>query len=80
MPPDKPFIEHCRAAIKILMQYERLASKYRVRINPERLSELNRLRDNGQITVYHLPGTLRVAFPGEFIAKTLGEIRKLCEM
>ncbi len=74
-PPDL-----CRKAIKILTQYERLARDLGRSLPPNRLAELNRLRDAGEITINHLPGSLRREFPGQFVDMTLSAIRVLCGM
>jgi len=73
-------IKACRTAIKILTQYERLASERGIHLPPNRLAELNRLRDAGKIKIGDLPATLQREFPNEFAGMTLEEIRKLCGM
>jgi len=70
----------CNKAIKILTQYERLARKYGSNIGGKRLTELNRLRDTGKITINDLPATFKREFPGQFNDMTLDQIRNLCGM
>lgn len=74
----QPSRQECQTAIKLLTQYERLASKLQKSILEERLAELNRLRDAGSITLDDLPGILRHRFPGILSDMTLEEIRQLC--
>jgi hypothetical protein len=79
--PTPPPPDLCRTAIKILTQFERLAQKYGLNLSPRRIEELNRLRDSGQITINHIPGSLRDPFPlGTFGEMTLAAIRLLCGM
>jgi hypothetical protein len=68
----------CRAAIKLLEQFERLARKYGVKVPPKRLKELNKLRDAGKIKSSDLPAKLRSVFPGEFAGMTLEAVRDKC--
>lgn len=75
LPPDP---DKCETAIKILTQYERLAQKLGKDLPRNRIEELNRLRDAGQIQIAHLPGSLRELFPGEWSDLTLAAIRALC--
>jgi hypothetical protein len=78
-PPPPPDL--CKKAIKILTQYERLAEKFGLKLPASRIQELNRLRDSEQITINHLPGSLRGEFPlGTFGDMTLAAIRGLCKM
>ncbi|MEM7535551.1 MAG: hypothetical protein AAF639_25470 [Chloroflexota bacterium] len=72
---DRKELHKCRQAIKILEQYERLAEKQAAKIPPDRLADLNQLRDTGLITVGHLPASLHKKFPSEFNKMTLAEIR-----
>jgi hypothetical protein len=44
----------CQKAIKLLTQYERLANKLNSSLSPSRIQELNRMRDDGSITVNNL--------------------------
>ena len=74
-PPDRG---HCKRAIKILEQYERLAGKRRIKLSAARIQELNRLRDAGVIKSTDLPAKLRPKFPGEFAGLTLAAIRQAC--
>ena len=69
-------LHKCRQAIKILEQYERLAEKQAAKIPPNRLTNLNLLRDTGMLTINHLPGSLHKKFPREFQNMTLAEIRE----
>ena len=69
-------LQKCRQAIKILEQYERLAEKQAAKIPPNRLTNLNLLRDTGMLTINHLPGSLHKKFPREFQNMTLAEIRE----
>jgi hypothetical protein len=69
---------HCKRAIKVLEQYERLARKFGIKLSAVRLDELNRLRDSGNITSADLPAKLRLDFPGEFTGMSLNEIRHFC--
>lgn len=79
--PPRPPRDLCNKAIKILTQYERLTKKFNLNIGSKRLAELNRLRDAGQITINHIPGTLRGEFPmGTFGDITLEQIRNMCGM
>jgi hypothetical protein len=71
---------HCKKAIKILVQYERLAQKLGIHLSAARIATLNRLRDAGLIRSTDLPAKLRIDFPGEFVGMTLGEIRRACGM
>ncbi|MBD1932667.1 MULTISPECIES: hypothetical protein [Cyanophyceae] len=73
-----PSKKECQTAIKILTQYERLARKFQKNIPEDRLAELNRLRDAGNITINDIPATLGHEFPGVFGNMTLEEIRQLC--
>jgi hypothetical protein len=70
----------CRAAIKLLEQYERLAAKYGVRLPANRLADLDQKRDAGTITSGDLPASLRAEFPGQFAGKTLDDIRMACAL
>ena len=69
---------HCRKAIKILEQFERLAQNMGIRMSPVRRARLRRLRDAGEIKSTDLPGLLRRNFPGEFAGMTLSAIRRAC--
>ena len=60
---QKPPKNSCQTAIKILTQYQRLSGKFGKKLPPNRLAELNKLRDSGEITANHLPATLRQKFP-----------------
>ncbi len=73
-------IKTCRKAVKILTQYERLASERGINLPPHHLGELNRLRDVGKIKIGDLPATLQREFPSELAGMTLEEIQKLCGM
>ena len=68
----------CRKAIKLLTQYERLAEGQHIKLPPNRIAELNRLRDEGKIKSSDLPGSLQSEFPSQFAGMTLEEIRKIC--
>lgn len=79
--PTPPPPDLCKTAIKILTQYERLAEKLGLKLPASRIEDLNRLRDSGQITINHLPGSLKEKFPmGTFGDMTLNAIRALCNM
>jgi RHS repeat-associated protein len=68
----------CNLAEKLLNQYRRLAQKFGIQLSPERLAQLDALRDSGNIRQSDLPGRLRREFPGVFGDHTLGEIREMC--
>ncbi|MBW4550298.1 MAG: hypothetical protein KME35_04210 [Aphanocapsa sp. GSE-SYN-MK-11-07L] len=53
----------CQKAIKLLTQYERLANKLNSKLSPNRIQELNRMHDDGTITVNDLHSILRREFP-----------------
>ncbi len=64
-----------------MTQYERLTKKFGKKIGENRLGELDRLRDTGEITIKDVPATLRSEFPtGKFQNMSLKDIRQLCEM
>jgi hypothetical protein len=65
----------CQKAIKLLTQYERLANKLNSSLSPSKIQELNRIRDDGTITVNHLPSALQREFPSQFSGMSLTEIR-----
>ena len=70
---------HCKRAIKILEQYERLARQLRIKRSDARIAHLNGLRDAGAIKSTDLPARLRSNFPGEFAGMTLDAIRQACK-
>ncbi len=70
----------CRKAIKLLKEYERLMEAAGHPLDPKRIAELDRKRDDGTITSNDRPGTLQREFPGEFKGKTLDDIRRECGM
>ena len=74
---ERPSRQDSQKAIKILTQYERLAKKFGKQIGTRRISELNRLRDSGTISINRLPGILRCEFLlGTFDYMKLNEIRE----
>lgn len=80
MPSQRPSKKECKTAIKILKSYKRLAEVRGLNLSPERLEELNCLREAGTMTINDLPATLHREFPkGVFGTMTLGEIRELCD-
>ncbi len=79
MAAAAPDPARCHKAIKLLTQFERLAKKYGVKLSPKRLTELQRLRDNGKIKSSDLPAKLQSEFPDEFAGMTLAAIRKKCQ-
>jgi len=78
MNVSSPDPDHCKRAIKILEQFERLAQKFGIKLAAVRLDQLRRLRDDGTIKSTDLPAKLRMDFPGEFAGTTLAEIRRAC--
>jgi len=69
----------CKAAIKLLEQFERLAKKYNVRLPRKRLEKLRDLRDTGAIDSSDLPAKLRCEFPSDFIGMNLAAIHEACK-
>jgi hypothetical protein len=63
-------------AIKLLTQYERLTNKLNSSLPPSRIEALNRMRDDGTITVNDLPSILRREFPSQLLNNSLTEIRR----
>ena len=75
-PPDPG---HCKKAIKLLEQFERLARKYAIALSPQRKERLKKRRHAGIIKSSDLPAKLRSLFPGEFAGMTLTAIRNKCK-
>jgi hypothetical protein len=78
MADPTPDPRRCKRAIKILEQFERLARKFDIKLTPERLERLKRLRHTGRIKSTDLPAKLLSEFPAEFVGMTLGAIRNRC--
>ena len=78
MSTGSPDPSACNKAIKLLMQYERLAKKYGLKLSAKQLQRLDAKRDAGTITSSDLAGKLQSEFPNEFAGMTLDEIREVC--
>lgn len=76
--PRKPTAAECSTALKILKKYRSLAPKLGSKLSEQRLRELDRLRDSGQLRISHLPGSFQSQWPSVFDNLTLAEIETIC--
>jgi hypothetical protein len=75
---DKNFKKDCSKAHKLLTDYDRLMQKQGKNLSPQKLEELNKLRNLGTITSNHLPGSLQREFPARFQEMKLKEVNEEC--
>ena len=61
-PGTVGFCESCMKVTKALTQYQRILEKLGKKLSPNRVSDLNKKRDAGTITVEDLPGGME--YPG----------------